>query len=187
MGSPFGVRVTRLDLVRGYYEPWRSVCEPNHWYVDASYFATPNVGAFSILSPTGRLVTVPFYDRTGAPEHEGIVEACRMIKPGRPTVLWTDQLSHSAIWMNPDRTHAVRLSRAQTLWAELFEAASGKDIDLRWVRGHGRHSNAGMAVVDQASRKGARLAAAILPDRVTTLIGADVPAHLEDNTVKGSE
>ena len=155
-GKFWAVKVRHEDVERGYFPAWRSVCEPGVWSCDASHFAHSGRGAWAVLCPSGRLVTGVEDNCTGAPEMRGIVEAVRLVPEGTTGTVETDQLSVASILHGGDLTHAVRLSQTMPLWVELLGLLSTRDVTLRWVKGHGRRSNARLAVVDDASRKAAR-------------------------------
>ena len=156
-GKFWSVKVRHQDVEQGYYPQWRAVCEPGVWSCDASHFAHSARGAWAVLCPSGRLVTGVEENCTGAPEMRGVVEAVRLVpEHAVGAVVETDQLSVAAILHGGDRTHAVRLSQTMPLWVELLELLETRDVTLKWVKGHGRKSNARLAVVDDASRKAAR-------------------------------
>lgn len=159
-GKFWGTKVHMRDILAGYYPQWRAVCEPNVWTCDASHFQFSAMGAWAVLCPSGRLVTGTEPHSAGAPEFRGVIEAVRLVPPGTiGATVETDQLSTAALLIGGDHTHAVRLSQTSTMWMELIELLNDRDVTLKWIRGHGRQSNARMSVVDEASRKMARYAA----------------------------
>lgn len=149
--------VTSAHVEAGFYPKWRSVCEPGIWTCDASHFQYSGVGAWAVLCPSGRLVTGAEEGSAGAPEMRGIIEAVRLIPEGMTATVETDQLSASALLHGGDLTHAVRLSQTAPLWVELLGLLATRDVTLKWVKGHGQASNPRMSVVDEASRRKARL------------------------------
>lgn len=157
-GKFWGIKVKKQDIDNGYFPAWRSVCEPLTWTCDASHFSGSMIGAWAILAPSGRLVTGIERRSAGAPEFRGLIEAIRLVPEGTVgATVETDQLSIASIMDGGDNTHAVRLSHTAPLWTEMLELLATRDVTLRWVRGHGRRSNPRMAVVDEASRKAARM------------------------------
>lgn len=94
---------------------------------------------------------------SSAPEMRGVIEAVRLVPEGTSGVVETDQLSVASILHGGDLTHAVRLSHTAPLWLELLGLLETRDVTLSWIRGHGRESNPRLAVVDEASRKAARM------------------------------
>ena len=156
-GKFWRTKVLREHLQRGYYPGWKGICEPSVWSVDASHFTGSGVGAWAILCPTGRLVYGTQRDLNGAPEFRGIIEAVRMCPATGPSVVETDQLAAASILHNGDTVHATKLADTAPHWRELLDLLETRDVTIRWVRGHGRRSNPRMAVVDEASRKAARM------------------------------
>jgi ribonuclease HI len=156
-GKFWRVKVTPQDLEKGFYSGWRTICDPGVWTVDASGFSqTDKTGAWAVLAPTGRLVTgLSDVSNGAAPEFLGIVEAIKMIPPGGTGIVETDQLSISALVQDSERLGKL-VDGTNPLWRELVDLLSVRDVTITWVRGHGRRSNARMAVVDEASRKAAR-------------------------------
>lgn len=158
-GKFWSVKVRQKDVENGYFPAWRSVCEPLTWTCDASHFAVSMIGAWAVLAPSGRLVTGIEQSSIGAPEFRGLIEAIKLVPEGTVgATVETDQLSIAAIMDGGDITHAVRLSHTAPLWREMLDLLDTRDITIRWVHGHGRRSNPRMAVVDEASRKAARMA-----------------------------
>lgn len=158
-GKFWRTKVHRSDIQNGYYPDWKRICKPGVWTVDASGFSHMGAGAWAVLAPSGRLLTGTESSPTGAaPEFRGIIEAVRLIPTNfKGAVVETDQLSVSSILHNGNTEHALKLADTTVMWRELLDLFQERDVTIRWVRGHGKRSNARMAVVDEASRKAARM------------------------------